>query len=53
MLNVRKMLVAAVSSCIVGQMLRPFGEKCSDAVVDKLQRHKEHNNWTDVEETEE
>ena len=52
MLDVRRMLVIAVSSYIVEQIVRPFDEKCSDAIVDKLQRHKEHNNWTDVEETE-
>ncbi|MDU5951793.1 MAG: hypothetical protein E6Z06_02785 [Clostridiales bacterium] len=47
MLDVRRMLVLSVSSCIVGQIVRPFGEKYSDAIMDKLKRHEEHNYWTD------
>ena len=40
MSEVRKMLVGAVSICIVRQIVHPFCEKYSDAVMDKLQQHK-------------
>ena len=53
MLSVRKVLVAVVADYIVNQIAQPLGEKYSGVVVDKLQRYKEHNNYTDVEETEE
>ena len=53
MLNVRNLLVVAISGYIAGQIIRPFGDKYSDVVVDKLQQRKERNNCTDVEETKE
>ena len=52
MLSVRDVWILAISGFIVGQIAQPLGEKCADAVTDKLQRRKEDNNWTDVEETE-
>lgn len=52
MLNIRDVWILAISGFIVGQIAQPLGEKCADAAADKLQRHKERNNWTDVEETE-